>query len=213
MRFSDQHTIPVERDQLFEAFQDPVALAAEVPGCTSLTRTGPNAYTATLDMDIPCVQGRYRVDVEVAEAAAPSAATLEVRAAGTPGGGRARVDVELVSVEAGTQVRYDADAQITGGIATVGQRLLASVVQRTVVDHLDAVAASVAGTPPPQASPTSHEAGSVPVATEVVQGSKVPSDGLVAEFRTSRRTRLFTALALGAAIVAAAGFLLGRRFP
>src|SRR5690625_3585479 len=95
MRFTDEHTVPVARDQLFAAFEDPVALAAEVPGCTSLTRTGPGAYTATVDIEIPCVQGTYRLDVDVAQVTAPSAATLEVRAAGTPGGGRARVAVEF----------------------------------------------------------------------------------------------------------------------
>ncbi len=235
MRFTGTHTVAVARQRLWDALYEPLELRDDLPGCTELTSAGAGRYALTLAVDVPCAQGSYRLDVEVVDTTAPARVVLEVRVAGTPGGGSARVEVELTEADGGTEVAYDADAEVGGNLAGVGQRLLAGVVHRCVVDHLDAVDVALGGGSEAAGSadevveatdpagtrlrPSSSDAagstrasGGTATASSAA-ATEAPTEAPTVEVIAPRRSESLVALAVGAVVAATVGYLLGRRSP
>ena len=214
MKVSGTHTVAVPRQRLWDALHDPALLEHALPGCSKLECPRPGCYAMTVAIDVSCVEGTYHGDVEVVERDAPSSVTLAVAAAGEPGSGRGTVTVDLDDADGGTQVRYELDAEVGGAIANVGQRLLASVVQRTVADHLDAVERALAGDATPAATATSP-ASPVPGPEPDVASSQGPEQRQ--DTPSATRTlapmelggkEVLTMVAIGSALV---GYLVGRR--
>ena len=214
MKVSGAHTVAVPRQRLWDALHDPALLEHALPGCSKLECPRPGCYAMTVAVDVSCVEGAYHGDVEVVESDAPTSVTLAVAAAGEPGSGRGTVTVDLDDADGGTQVRYELDAEVGGSIANVGQRLLASVVQRTVADHLDAMEQALAGDAAPVAaatSPASPVRGSEPgVSSSEDPGQRHDAPPVI---RTEAPLELghkevLTVVAIGSALV---GYLVGRR--
>lgn len=145
MKVSGEHTVAVARQELWDALHDPELLRNALPGCSKLDCAEPGRYTVTIRVGIPCVEGAYHGDLQLVERTAPSSLALEASAAGEQGNGRGQVQLDLDETDGGTRVRFDIHAEVGGAIARVGHRLLASAVQRTVADHLDAVAEACGG--------------------------------------------------------------------
>lgn len=157
MKVSGEHTVAVDRQRLWDALHDPDLVRNALPGCSKLDRAEPGRYTVTIRVGIPCVEGAYHGDLQVLERTAPSSLTLAATAAGEQGNGRGQVQVDLEEADGGTRVRYDVDVEVAGAISRVGHRLLASAVERTVADHLDAVAQACSDRSP-SATPSVSEA-------------------------------------------------------
>jgi uncharacterized protein len=132
VKLDGQHTLPVPRQQVWDALHDPAAIGRTLPGCSRLERSGPGRYLAIVGVDVASITGTYRSDIEVVDRQAPSSATLRVAAAGEPGSLRGQVEVHLDEVEEGTEVRYDLDVEVVGTVANVGRRLLEGVAMRTI---------------------------------------------------------------------------------
>lgn len=196
MKVAGAHTVPVGRQQLWDALHDPELLRRALPGCSRLDCTEPGRYVVTIRVGIPCVEGTYHGDLEVVERTAPSSLTLVASAAGEQGSGQGQITVDLAEADdGGTRVSYDVDAEVAGAISRVGQRLLTSAVERTVADHLDAVA-HVCG------------ASTDPIeAMESASGQDAGQGHRVAPLAVTQKQAL-AAAAIGSALI---GFLIGRR--
>ena len=213
MKVSGAHTVAVPRQRLWDALHDPALLEHALPGCSKFECPRPGCYAMTVAVDVSCVEGTYHGDVEVVERDVPSSVTLAVAAAGEPGSGRGTVTVDLDDADGGTQVRYELDAEVGGAIANVGQRLLASVVQRTVADHLDALEQALVGDAAPAAatSPASPvrglESGISSTQDPEERRDAPPASRTVAPSELGRK-EVLTVVAIGSALV---GYLVGRR--
>ena len=73
MKVTGNHTLPVPRERVWEALQDPAVLARTIPGCESLEVTGPDAYAATVTAGVASVKGTYQGSVQLLDKQAPSA--------------------------------------------------------------------------------------------------------------------------------------------
>jgi carbon monoxide dehydrogenase subunit G len=108
---------------VWEALFDPVVLAAVMPGCEKLDRVD-GRYQGELNIKVGPIQGKFGGKVDLKDIEEPRSYTMLVEGRGAPGFVKASAAVRLEAEGAGTRLRYDADAQVGGKIASVGQRLL-----------------------------------------------------------------------------------------
>lgn len=140
-------TAPVER--VWSAVTDPAVLARTLPGCESLTETGPDAYAVRVTAGVAAVKGTYDGTVSLSDKASPTSFTMRAEGAGAPGTIAADVRVRLMpSATGGTDLTYDADATVGGMVGGVGQRMLLGVTRKMAGEFFAAVDADIAGGEP-----------------------------------------------------------------
>jgi 2-furoyl-CoA dehydrogenase large subunit len=137
---------------VFDVLLDPVALAKVIPGCNALEQAGENRYRAEVTVGVGMIKARYRAEVELSELDPPR--SLRLAGAGLSSVGSARGS-GLVTLEpngetegAGTLLRYDYSAEVSGKVAAVGSRMLegaAKIVLNQLFEQLGKTAS--AGTP------------------------------------------------------------------
>lgn len=134
MKIEGSHDIPAPRDRVWSAFLDPAILATAIPGCEKLESIGPDEYKAVMKVGVGPVKGTFEGKVRLFDQEPPHRYRMAIEGSGTPGFVRGEAVMELAEAESGTRVTYDADVQVGGLIASVGQRLLGGV-SRMMLDQ------------------------------------------------------------------------------
>ncbi len=140
IELSGRYDFDAPRDLVWEMFLDPEVLARIMPGCERLERTGENEFAGVMKIRVGPVQGTFQGSVQLSELQPPQRYHMLVNGRGPAGIVRGEGDVRLESSGAGTVMHYEGEAQISGRIATVGQRLMESSAQaiaRQILDNLD----------------------------------------------------------------------------
>lgn len=135
MELKGERTLPVERATAWAALNDVDVLKAAVPGCESITPTGPDAYDVRVNAAVGPVKTRFTGQLTLADVQAPESYTLRFELQGGAAGfsrGEARVRLEALGA-ASTKMSYVVNASIGGKLAQIGSRLI------------DAAAATMAG--------------------------------------------------------------------
>src|SRR5438034_312264 len=127
MKIEGSNDIPAPRARVWEAFQDPAILATAIPGCEKLEEAGAGEYKATLKVGVGPVKGTFEGKVRLYDLEPPNRYRMSVDGSGGPGFVRGDASMELSDAEGGTKVTYNADVQVGGLIASVGQRMLGGV--------------------------------------------------------------------------------------
>jgi carbon monoxide dehydrogenase subunit G len=212
MKISGTATLTAPVDQVWNAFMDPAVLARTLPGCESLTETGPDAYAMRVTAGVAAVKGTYDGTVAIADKQEPGSFTMKAQGAGGPGTIAADVAVRLApSAAGGTELTYDADAVVGGVIGGVGQRMLTGVTRKmageffTAVDRDIATGGAVAEELPSGGRPIEPTGTSTPPMARTFPGAAASGGGRPAPFGDQ-------GFALGVAVgglVALAGVALG----
>jgi hypothetical protein len=134
MKINISQVIPADRARVFAAFTDPAILQRAIPGCESLTETGPDAYEATLKIGIAALKGTYTGKAAIRDRHPPDSLTLTFEGKGTPGFVRGSAAIALADAEEGTRVDAVADVQVGGLIAAVGSRLIEATARKLADD-------------------------------------------------------------------------------
>ena len=108
---------------------DPEILAQALPGCEKLEAIGPNEYKATMKIGVAAIKGTFEGKVKLSDLEPPNRYRMAVEGSGGPGFVRGAAGMQLSDVDGGTKVSYDADVQVGGLIASVGQRMLGGVTK------------------------------------------------------------------------------------
>jgi carbon monoxide dehydrogenase subunit G len=108
---------------------DPDALRECVPGCESLEPSGPDEYQANLKVGVAAIRGSYKGKVSIVEKQEPNSYRLRVEGSGGPGFVRGEALITLEPDGEATTVVVDADGQVGGTVAGVGQRMLGGVAK------------------------------------------------------------------------------------
>lgn len=127
MKIEGSSDIPAPRQQVWDAFQDPAVLAKAIPGCEKLEESGPGEYKATMKVGVGPIKGTFDGKVRLFDLEAPNAYRMAVEGTGGPGFVRGDASMQLSDTDGGTKVAYNADVQVGGLIASVGQRMLGGV--------------------------------------------------------------------------------------
>ncbi|RMG68695.1 MAG: carbon monoxide dehydrogenase [Calditrichaeota bacterium] len=152
MKIQGDYTFEGDRQTVWNLLQDPDVLARAMPGTRKLEKTGPDTYEGTIAMKIGPVNDVFSGKVELKDKVEPSSYTMQVDGKGNSGFARVTAQVELAELEGGkTRLTYQADLQVGGRLASVGQRLLDSVGRSLIRQSFDAInqqlSAQLAGQP------------------------------------------------------------------
>ena len=149
MKISGSNSLNAPVDQVWAAMLDPAVLARCIPGCETLTTTGPDQYAMRVTAGVAAIKGTYDGEVSLADKQEPNSLTMKARGAGAPGTIDATVAVRLApSATGGTELTYDADAAVGGAVGGVGQRMLAGVTKKMAGQFFTALDRDIAGDRP-----------------------------------------------------------------
>ena len=139
MEFSGEFESELNRDELWNYFTDPDVLAECAPGCKEMTLVSPSKIDAVLSVGVGSVKPTFDVDVTVTQADQPE--ILEMVATGADNRSSFETVAEMVLVEngTGTTAEWRAEANVSGLIASLGQRALGSVTNRLVNNFFENV--------------------------------------------------------------------------
>jgi carbon monoxide dehydrogenase subunit G len=128
MKIEGANEIPAPQDKVWTAFLDPATLAKAIPGCEGLEEIGPGEYKAVMKVGVAAIKGTFEGKVKLMDLEPPSRYRMSVEGKGGPGFVKGEATMSLTPVDPNTtRVSYDADVQVGGLIASVGQRMLGGV--------------------------------------------------------------------------------------
>ncbi len=134
MKVQGRYDVDSPRDSVWRGLLSPETLAGCIPGCEAFEETGPNRYRVVMKVGVGAVRGTYSGEVWLSEIDEPSSFKMTVAAQGRGGSVRGEGLLSLAERGAGTALTAEGDAQVTGVVARVGQRLLGGV-SKTLMDR------------------------------------------------------------------------------
>lgn len=136
MKLQGDYLFDAPVKDVWAALFDPVVLAAIMPGCEKLDLVD-GAYVGDLNIKVGPVQGKFSGKVDLKDVDEPIRYTMVIDGKGPPGFMKATAKVSLEAEGSGTRIRYEADAQVGGKIASVGQRLIEASSRAITKQSLD----------------------------------------------------------------------------
>ena len=134
MKIALAQVIPADRARVFAALTDPAILQRAIPGCESLTATGPDAYEAIVKIGVAGLKGTYKGTAAIRDKKPPESLTLAFEGKGGPGFVRGTAAINLAADGDSTRVESTADVQVGGLIAAVGSRLIEATSRKLADD-------------------------------------------------------------------------------
>jgi len=142
MKLSDTFTFDADQDTVWQLLMDPAAIAKAMPGVDKLTPIDgeTNAWRANARIGIAAVNGTYSGVVRLSEITAPTQYRLTVNGEGQQSfiGGTALLTLHYDADQKKTILNWDADANISGKLASIAQRLVvaaASMLSKQFFQH------------------------------------------------------------------------------
>jgi carbon monoxide dehydrogenase subunit G len=142
MKLEGDYLFEASVPEVWSALFDPVILAAVMPGCEKLELVDGH-YVGDIKVKVGPIQGKFTGKVDLQDKVEPESYTMVVDGRGAPGFVKATAHVKLAAEGDATRVRYDADAQVGGKIASVGQRLLDASARAIVAQSLEGLHTNV----------------------------------------------------------------------
>src|SRR5262245_60707240 len=136
MKLAGDYLFDAPVREVWNALFDPEILAAVMPGCERLELVD-GRYRGELNVKVGPVQGKFAGTVDLKDTDEPRSYTMVIDGRGAPGFVKANAAVALAPEGAGTRIRYDADAQVGGKVASVGQRLLEASARAIIKQSLE----------------------------------------------------------------------------
>jgi carbon monoxide dehydrogenase subunit G len=137
VKLEGKYTFDAAPERVWSLLLSPEALKNCVPGCEKLEPAGEDTYTATMKVGVASIRGTYNGKISITEKNEPNSYTLNVEGSGGPGFVRGVARISLAPVGEGTAVSVDADGQVGGTVAGVGQRMLGGVAKMLMNQFFD----------------------------------------------------------------------------
>lgn len=129
MKIDGQYTFQVPREKLWELLNNPEVLQRVSPGIKQLELVEPDKYNAIAEVKMGPVKGKFKGTLEVTDKVELERFTMTSKLKGTIGSATAVSNISLAPDGDGTTVTYEADAKLTGMMATMGQRLVSGAAK------------------------------------------------------------------------------------
>lgn len=133
------YTFDAPQEVVWDAVRDPNVLSQVLPGCERLEQTGENEYEGEINIKVGPVQGKFQGKVRLSNILAPDSYHIEIQGQGQPGFVKGEGDLKLEGDGLQTTLNYTGEAQISGRIASVGQRLMDSSARSIVRQGLESL--------------------------------------------------------------------------
>jgi carbon monoxide dehydrogenase subunit G len=143
MTLDGSHHFKAPRDRVWALFNDPGVLARATPGCERLDPIGPDEFEATLSVGVAAVKGTYQGRLAITDKRPLEGYTLHVEGTGRPGFVKGEGRLSLTEQDGGTLATINAEAQVGGLIAAVGQRLVGAAARMLMSQFFSALEAEL----------------------------------------------------------------------
>jgi carbon monoxide dehydrogenase subunit G len=140
VKLTGAYTLPGTPERAYALLQDPVVLAACMPGCEGLDRIADNEYAMRMKMVLASISGQFEGKVRISEANPPVSFRLTVEGSGKIGFVKGGGLLTLAPEGPGTSVKYEGEVQVGGTIANVGQRLVETTARMLIKRFFDKLA-------------------------------------------------------------------------
>ncbi len=134
MKVTGSYYLDSPRETVWRALLSPDTLASCIPGCESFEETGENSYRVVMKVGVGAVQGTYSGEVTLGDMDDLSSFRMIVSGKGRGGSVRGEGLLKFADGGDGTELTVEGDAQVTGLVARVGQRLLGGA-SKTLMDR------------------------------------------------------------------------------
>ena len=135
MDITGEYRVPLPREAVFEALNDPDVLGRCIPGCRTLEQVGEHEFDADVVAKVGPVKARFRTRISVSNLNPPESYTLSGEGRGGAAGfASGSADVSLEAADGETVLRYAARIRPGGKIAQVGSRLIGGTARKIGTD-------------------------------------------------------------------------------
>ena len=127
MKLEGSYSFNASRETTWESLQAPEILASCLPGCQRFEAKGDDTYEVELTVRVSAVSGTYAGRVSVTDKLPLDSYTMLVEGNGSGGSIKGTATMSFVEEDGVTHVKVVGDAQVSGVVARVGQRLMGGV--------------------------------------------------------------------------------------
>jgi uncharacterized protein len=144
MMIAGSHTFSGARTVVWELLLDPEVLGKTMAGTAGIRRVAPDRYEGKMGIGLgPVTAGEFDVVITLRDVVEPERYTLDIDGRGTLGVSHGQVQVTLGENGTGTTMHYQADLQMGGKLAALGQGLLDSVSKLLLRQGFEAMSAEL----------------------------------------------------------------------
>jgi carbon monoxide dehydrogenase subunit G len=129
MHIQASYAFDAPPQDVWNLLMDTALIASCIPGCDRLEPLGDERYRARLNVSLAAITGAFDGTVAMLDQQPPSSYRLLIEGQGRSGFVKGESRVALAGLDGATTVTVDADVQVGGAIARVGQRMLSSVAK------------------------------------------------------------------------------------
>ncbi len=148
MDMTGEQRIPLPRQQVWEALNDPAILQACIAGCESIGRVTDTEYKVAMTVAIGPVKAKFAGKLVLSDLDPPNSYALAFEGSGGAAGfGKGGAKVRLTEDGAVTILSYEATASVGGKLAQIGSRLIDGVARKMAEDFFVRFNATVAPAP------------------------------------------------------------------
>ncbi|SEJ84815.1 SRPBCC family protein [Paraburkholderia diazotrophica] len=146
MELTGEQILPLPRERVWAALNDPEILKASVPGCESFERVDDNQFQMVMAATVGPIKARFRGKMMLTDLQPPQSYSMTFEGSGGAAGfGKGGAHVDLLADGGGTRLVYRSHAQVGGRLAQVGARLIDGVARKMAEDFFGRFTAAVVG--------------------------------------------------------------------
>ncbi len=145
MKMSGEETIAAPRETVWKALNDPNILKQSIPGCESIVKHSDTRMEARVTAKVGPVKAGFTGIVNLTDLNPPSSYRISGEGKGIAGLASGGANVRLETIDGGTRLSYDVNAQVGGKLAMLGSRLIDSTARSMATQFFERFAKLVAG--------------------------------------------------------------------
>jgi carbon monoxide dehydrogenase subunit G len=140
MKLEGEFTFQGRREEVWDLLQDPDILASCMPGTKKMEKTAEDEYESEMLVRVGPVNGVFSSKIVLKDKEPPQSFTMVVDSKGNAGFAKGTAQILLMEPEAEkTLMKYEAELNVGGRLASVGQRLLDTVGKSMTRQSLEAM--------------------------------------------------------------------------
>ena len=126
MRVEGSYKFKANQSEVWDALLSPEVLESCLTGCEEFEKVGEDTYDVVLKIKVSAVSGTYTGKMSIVDKQPPDSFKMIVEGKGRAGTVRGEGTLSFSESDGETLVSVVGDAQVSGIIARVGQRILGS---------------------------------------------------------------------------------------
>ncbi|MCL4330208.1 MAG: SRPBCC domain-containing protein [Candidatus Thermoplasmatota archaeon] len=135
MKFNGSFAVTTQRHVAFERMSDPEFLITIIPDVVEAAKIDQHTIHAVIKAGLSFIKGKFRTSIILKNEVDDTALTVKGSGNGSGSSMDFLVNISLADDVSGTLVNWDAEINISGSAATLGQRMIDKAA-RNYVDRL-----------------------------------------------------------------------------